>query len=1050
MKYNKVFLGLAAAGVLLLAAGTSSGDDPDVRHIPPNVMLLVDTSGSMEFLRERHQLPACKGDPDLDDESIRTRWMMITDALLGPISNETFQCSRIYPDESKTYFDTAIDELVTVSIPEDHIMPHFVAEGTRDITYGILERYREFVRFGLSTMDSFESIEQDEDGMWSYGPIPEDRNVGIKKEEESSGGGQEDIIPGAMVSWGPDTQSLDITNWMVRKEIVQTIPYCGSPIAAALDDVEYFFVSDDDNKPPTENGFDRYYECRDRFVILVTDGQPNTPDPDSPDNWGYDKSFDEAADLWEMSPKVPLYVIWMPQCPKTEDPASEYATGKEEMDEIANAGCPPTDPLCPDGVYTVESMREIMEALEAILYRAMANSVSRTVAMTTNLVGPHAKAGVVQYQFNTSFIPNQDEPWQGILERSSYKCNAADEIELDADYLDYSNKLDLRNSVRNILTAIDPLNKAPGSDPDPFNETNLDLTPEVLGDSTRDMTWVGDVVDFMHGRNGSARDYASSNGHRLADPFHASAAISGPPVNDLPLLSYYDFQESEKDRIPVIFLATNQGMIHAFRVQDTGSETAKGEELWAYIPGSLLPKIANQIPKAHIWGADSTPIVEDVRLFKDNDLDATDEDWMTILIGGLRQGGYGYYALDVTDPEDPKFLWEITPQKPVDDDEDDPGPPYDFDNLKETYATPLMGTVFTTHPTMGSNPLGEIAAAIFPGGFNPASRNASTDLFIVTADEGVLIKRLKPEFPDELGCTNPPDCAAKPECCAQLITSPVGFAATAGYLTTRIFVGDDRGRLWRADLNSKDTDDWHLRLFYPILEGQDDAPYTTAGPVESPPAVALDRKGELVVIFGGGDIDDLTAMGQNYLISVNEEISYESSTSSYIGKAKPNWSVQLEEGEKLIGQPVVFDKTAYFTTFVPYTSEEDLCSFGRGKIWGVHYQSKDPNDDGDESDFARLDVDASPDGEGDVREYMEYSNTIISGLTVIQRPSCLNIDPMTGLSLGQEAQETYQIVAQVSGTGGALQGQCQTQTITLNVPPPTFTNLTDSWGAMLD
>ena len=1049
MKYKKVFSGLVAFGVMLLVAGTSSGDDPDIRHIPPNVMLLVDTSGSMEFLRETHQVPDCKGDPELDDETLRTRWMMVTDALLGPISNETFQCSRIYPDKSYTYFDTAIDELVTMSIPEDHIMPHYIAEGTRDVTYGILERYREFVRFGLSTMDSFESIEMDEDGMWSYGPVPEDRNVGIKKEEESSGGSQEDIIPGAMVSWGPDTQRLDMTNWMVRKELVQAIPYCGSPIAAALDDVEYFFVSDDDNKPPTENGFDRYYECRDRFVILVTDGQPNTPNPAYPDNWGYDKPPEQAADLWEMSPKVPLYIVWMPQCPKDEDPVSDYTSGKEEMDKIAHAGCPPTDPLCPEGVYPVESMREIMEALEAILYRVMSNAVSRTVAMTTNLVGPHATAGVVQYQFNTSFIPNQDAPWQGILERSSYSCNAADEIELKpGERLDYHEKLDIRNGVRKIYTAIDSLTKAPDSDPDLFDVTNIDLTPAVLGDDTRDAAWVADVVDFMHGRNGSARDYSvTPNGHRLGDPFHASAALAGPPVSDLPFVSYYEYQADEADRIPVIFLATNQGMVHAFRVQDTGSEDTKGEELWAYIPGSLLPKVANQMPTAHIWGADSTPVVEDIRLFKDNDFDSNDEEWMSILIGGLRQGGYGYYALDVSEPETPKFLWEITPQKEVDLDEDGEN---DFINLKETYATPLLGTVFTNHPTMGSGPLGEIAVAIFPGGFNPASRNASTDLYIVTADEGVLIKRLEPEFPDDLGCTNPPDCAAKPECCAQMITSPVGFAAMAGYLTTRVFVGDDRGRLWRADLSSKDSEDWTLNLFYPILEGQDDAPYTVAGPMESPPGVALDEHGHLTVVFGTGDIDDLTAMEQNYIFSVNEVIEYNSATSSYIGKAEPNWSVQLEEGEKMIGQPVIFNKTAYFTTFVPYSNEEDLCSFGRGKIWGVHYQSKDPDDDGDESDFARLDVDGDPDGEGDVREYLEYYNTIISGLTVVQRPSCLNIDPMTGLSLGQESMERYDIVAQCSGSGGAHEGGRQTKTITLGVPAPTFRNLADSWGAMLD
>jgi hypothetical protein len=37
-----------------------------------------------------------------------------------------------------------------------------------------------------------------------------------------------------------------------------------------------------------------------------------------------------------------------------------------------------------------------------------------------------------------------------------------------------------------------------------------------------------------------------------------------------------------------------------------------------------------------------------------------DGQWRTLLVGGLGAGGRGYYALDVTDPENPKALWEFT------------------------------------------------------------------------------------------------------------------------------------------------------------------------------------------------------------------------------------------------------------------------------------------------------------------------------------------------------------------------------------------------------
>ncbi len=34
--------------------------------------------------------------------------------------------------------------------------------------------------------------------------------------------------------------------------------------------------------------------------------------------------------------------------------------------------------------------------------------------------------------------------------------------------------------------------------------------------------------------------------------------------------------------------------------------------------------------------------------------------WNTILVGGLNQGGRGYYALDITNPTAPTLLWEFT------------------------------------------------------------------------------------------------------------------------------------------------------------------------------------------------------------------------------------------------------------------------------------------------------------------------------------------------------------------------------------------------------
>jgi len=1037
MKMKKLTLFLPL--IILLVGKEGFGDDPDIRNIPPDIMLLVDSSGSMDYLRVTHATPQCKNNPDFDDLSKETRWMMILDALLGPIDEDSFSCEVIYPGDTVEYYESGIDKMIRMSIPRDSMKPHFIAKGQRDVTYGILERYRSFVRFGLATLDSFESADTGENGMWSYGPVINGRNAGIKREEPINGGVQQDIIPGALVSWGDDTTNQDSVNAKIRRELIQTIPYCASPLASALDDIEYFLktgVNTIDN--------DRYFNCRERAVVLITDvAEPKMPHLSEEQWFGSTPSL-EASDLWVLNPKTPLYVLWIPGCPRGVE---QFQRDLSYVNDIANAGCPPSDPICPDGAYVVESRDEIMQYLDEILKKTMLHAISRTIPVTTNQVGPKGEErNIVQFQFNTYFaIPPDGGPWQGFLERYNYVCNSADEVVLDdTTYLDYGAKLD-QKANRTIFTSINYLTRQSGEElgtNDIFDSTHL--TPEILGDPTKNMAWVDSVVNFVYGRGGTARDPATG-GHKLADMFHASAVILPPPVNDLPFLSYQKYQIDNYNRIPVLFVATNEGILHAFRVQDTGDANQQGEELWAYIPGMFLDKIARQIPDKHLWGLDTTPVVGDIRTFKGPTYDPNREKWKAILVGGMRQGGFGYYALDVTDPLKPRFLWEITPDKPgFLDPTQRP-----FAGLKETYARPLLGTVFTQHPDPEIGIKGEIGVVIFPGGFNPATRNSSTSLYVVTAEKGILIKELKPEFPAVLGCSDPPDCNSKPECCAQLVTSPVGFSSMPGYLTTRVFVGDDRGRIWRADLTSWNPDKWKLTLFYPVKQGVDSAPYTTGEPVESPPAIAVDEKGRLVLVFGTGGLDDLTAMTQNYIFSVTEEIQYDSMIGGYVGKPVFNWMIELQEGEKLTGQPNVFNQIAYFSTFVPYTNEADLCQVGEARIWGVNYNEK-PNPDNNDG-FAKLDVDEVPDGEGTLVMYTNdgLQNVLITGITVVQRPSCLGIDPLTGLPLNTSAQESYEIVAQKSGMG-VRPGQPETQTVRIKIPPPRIRNVAQAWGLLIE
>jgi type IV pilus assembly protein PilY1 len=110
---------------------------------------------------------------------------------------------------------------------------------------------------------------------------------------------------------------------------------------------------------------------------------------------------------------------------------------------------------------------------------------------------------------------------------------------------------------------------------------------------------------------------------------------------------YDAYKAAQAGRKPVVFIAANDGMLHAF-------DAVNGTEMWAYMPRITMKKLYRQASVGyateHQFTVDGSPELADVQI---NGV------WRTILVAGLNAGGRGYYALDVTDPDAPAPLWEI-------------------------------------------------------------------------------------------------------------------------------------------------------------------------------------------------------------------------------------------------------------------------------------------------------------------------------------------------------------------------------------------------------
>jgi len=172
-------------------------------------------------------------------------------------------------------------------------------------------------------------------------------------------------------------------------------------------------------------------------------------------------------------------------------------------------------------------------------------------------------------------------------------------------------------------------------------------------DDQEDAATDGAMIDFIRGQSGNEDD--DGNGifrdrtYALGDIVDTAPVYVGRPKFRYGDGGYAAFANAMADRDPVVYVGANDGMLHAF-------DAETGEELWAYIPSVVIPKLHKLADAGygnnHEFFVDGPITVGDA-------FDTGDDVWKTVLIGGLGRGGRAFYALDVTDPDDPKALWEF-------------------------------------------------------------------------------------------------------------------------------------------------------------------------------------------------------------------------------------------------------------------------------------------------------------------------------------------------------------------------------------------------------
>ena len=481
------------------------------------------------------------------------------------------------------------------------------------------------------------------------------------------------------------------------------------------------------------------------------------------------------------------------------------------------------------------------------------------------------------------------------------------------------------------------LGNAPGAIIAPGNnmaKSNAGITTAMLGlgnpgDPSRD-----NVLDFARGIDVTDEDQdgdTTEARNTMGDPLHSKpvSVIYGPTLQDA-----------------TVYFATNDGYLHAI-------DPNTGAEKWAFIPpdfiGNMVDLYINDSSPNKLYGIDGNLRVQ---TFANNDgvIDQNAGE-QVILFFGLRRGGQYYYALDVTNPDQPQLLWRLDGST--------------LPDVGQTWADPVP----TRINVAGSSQDNDKLVVVLGGGYDPTQDNlqGSTDssgnaIYIVDSRTGALLW--------SAGNNNAHD----------KVLADMDYSIPANIkvidlngdkFADRMYASDMGGQVWRFDIfNNQNASS--------LVNGGVIAQLGTAGSGStaaslsrrmyySPDAALVSDDDNNFINIGVGsghrarpnsvftedrfyslrDYEPFQAKSQAYydgltpptdadLIDVTDDVA------AVVPAGSPGWRLELREGgwigEKVLAESRTFDSKIFFTTFTPgagATAQNCEPALGTNKLYIV-------------------------------------------------------------------------------------------------------------------
>lgn len=636
-----------------------------------------------------------------------------------------------------------------------------------------------------------------------------DVNFGLMRFDNKSSGGMIDV----------PVEDIETTGPLIRTKIASYTANGGTPLTEVMHEAALYYrgespeygndsnPNDSVNASKVNNSANAAYKspieasCQKNHIILLTDGQPSS---DGESN-AYIKELIKdmylptglSKDCTGSGDCLDEYAYWL----KNTDHSTKYngvqdivtytiggfnlTKGVDLLRRAANFGG--------GEYYPADDATALIKAVDSIILKILAQDTTFTApAVSVNAFNASEHRDELYYAL---FRPSDTAKWFGNLKK--YKItsdgfvrdvNSNLAVDLTTGFFaagskDYWNATDIADgpdvTQGGMANLVEPSGRRIYSENTSNNlvsfrnatsKTLLDMTSATTTETEKLKLWIeGRDVNDIDGDS----SYTDSR-RQIGDPLHSE-----------PIVITYGGTDDNPDS--TIYFGTNEGFVH-------GVSTRTGNEVFSFLPRALhkTQKIFYESTVAagsRPYGMDG-PVTAWIKDANQNNviLDATtntlEPNEHAYLYAGMRRGGRGYYALDVSDRNDPKFLFKI-----------EGGVTSGFDKLGQTWSRMTVAKVILNGQSRN--------VLLFAGGYDEnQDSNESTQpdtmgnaIYMVDATTGELLWSAS-------------NNNANLNISDMVNSIPASISAIDitgdGYINY-FFAADTGGRIFRFDINKRNT-----------------------------------------------------------------------------------------------------------------------------------------------------------------------------------------------------------------------------------------------------